>query len=80
MYPIHECLYHTPRHPALRVVDPEGRMWERLRLAINQPVFSPITEKVWRSVRVLSWVRAALAMSSSCTLRRSGLVKEEKEW
>jgi 6-phosphofructokinase 1 len=23
-----------------REVDPTGRMWERLRLAINQPVFS----------------------------------------
>ena len=29
----------------LRRYNPEGRMWERLRLAINQPVFSPKTKE-----------------------------------
>jgi 6-phosphofructokinase 1 len=34
-----------------REVDPNGRMWERLRLAINQPVYREDTAAATAEVR-----------------------------
>jgi hypothetical protein len=47
----HRYLPIPPLIKRAREVDPNGRMWERLRLAINQPVYREDTAAATAEVR-----------------------------